>query len=112
MTTNVQVPDRMVSVPEGEFVMGTDKAWEKQMPAYFGLKNPPYENEQPMHKVFLNAFYIHRFEVTFIEYKHFLEATQAKLPDYWKNMDLKQWGRFPVVNVSWFEADSYCRWNG
>ena len=111
-TTKAQIPHRMVLIPAGEFVMGTDKAKEKSMPASFGLKNPPYENEQPMHTVFLNAFYMAKFEVTNSEYKHFLEASRARLPDYWKNLDLKQWGRFPMMNVSWFEADSYCKWKG
>ncbi|MFQ5872241.1 MAG: formylglycine-generating enzyme family protein [Dehalococcoidia bacterium] len=112
LTTNAQVSRHTVLVPAGEFVMGTDKTTEQPIPASYGLRKPPYENEQPRRTVFLDAFYIDRFEVSNIEYKQFVDATQARQPDYWKDLDLKQWGRYPIMSVSWFEADSYCKWKG
>ncbi|MFQ5852349.1 MAG: formylglycine-generating enzyme family protein [Candidatus Binatia bacterium] len=103
---------RMVLVPPGEFIMGTNKARERPVPASYGLRKPPYENEQPMRKVFLEAFYINKFEVTNVEYKQFVNATRAAQPAHFKNLDFKKWGMYPVVNLSWFEAERYCKWRG
>src|SRR5437660_11739076 len=52
----------MVLVPAGEFWMG--------LPEGEGL-----DDEQPRHKVYLDAFYIDRFEVTTERYAKFLAST-------------------------------------
>ncbi|MGE3976700.1 MAG: formylglycine-generating enzyme family protein, partial [Nitrospira sp.] len=55
----------MVLVPAGEFVMGSDKG---------------DEDEAPVHRVYLNAFYIDKFEVTNGRFAKYVEAIQSEPP--------------------------------
>ncbi len=65
-------------------------------------------DEQPVHRVWVNNFYIGKYEVTFAEYDKFCEATERKKPSD------EGWGRGnrPVINVSWHDAKAYCEWSG
>ncbi len=55
--------------------------------------------EEPEHKVCLNAYYLEVHEVT---QKKF-ESVLGYNPSHFKGPDL------PVENISWPEADNYCR---
>ena len=55
--------------------------------------------EEPEHKVCLNAYYLDVYEVTQKKY----ESAMGINPARFKGSDL------PVENVSWPEADAYCR---
>lgn len=88
----------MVLIPEGEFVMGTDDR---------------LKDEKPEHVVYLNAFFIDRFEVTNEGYRKFVDATGHKAPDSWKNNNYPSGkGKHPVIFVDWNDADAYCEWAG
>jgi len=66
-----------------------------------------YEWEKPTHKVtFTYNFYIGKYETTFDEYDAFCEATVRSKPKD------EGWGRGtrPVINISWWDAVSYCNW--
>ena len=98
----------MVRVAAGEFRMGAASTAG-------GLPD-----EQPERSVFLDAFYIDRFEVTNDAYFQFVSSTGHRVPEnlnpaatLWKDRT-PQPGieRHPVVNVSWTDADAYCRWVG
>lgn len=98
----------MVRVAAGEFRMGAASAAG-------GLPD-----EQPERSVFLDAFYIDRFEVTNDAYFQFVSSTGHRVPEnvnpaatLWKDRT-PQPGieQHPVVNVSWTDADAYCRWVG
>src|SRR5262249_5604358 len=54
------VPNRMILIPAGTFVMGDD-AFKKAV--------------RPHHEVYLEAFYIDSYDVTNLHYKEFLDAT-------------------------------------
>jgi formylglycine-generating enzyme required for sulfatase activity len=92
----------MVLVPAGPFLMGS----------------PPVEGDQdemPQRGVFLKAFWIDLYEVTFKSYAAFVSATRAPQPvipvlqdDPAKLMAPEQ----PVVAVSWTQANNYCAWLG
>ena len=96
----------MVLVPSGEFIMGA---------------NGGYANEKPEHTVLLKSFYIDKHEVTVAQYKLFLQDPRGKghepdesyddyMPkDYFTN---PAYDNHPVVNVSWEDAQAYCRWAG
>lgn len=107
-----KVPEGMILVPAGEFIMGTDKTKEAVIPAAFGLRKPAYEDERPVRKVQIKAFYIDRFEVTVGQYRKFAEATHHKTPAYWKGQDMEHIANYPVVGVSWHDAQVYCQWAG
>ena len=95
---------RMVYVPAGEFQMGSDD---------------PYSfNENPMHTVYLDAFWIDRTEVTNAMYAKCVAAgacfepsksTSNTRESYYGNSDYDE---YPVVYVNWDQANTYCTWAG
>ena len=84
----------MVLVPAGEFTMGGDSI------------------DNPRHPVYLDAFYMDKYEVTTSRYARFLQATGRQLPFKWSEAGLVSHGDRPVIGVTWEDADAYCRWAG
>jgi len=82
-----------VFVKGGEFNMGSNES-ETQ------------NDEKPVHKVYVDDFYISKYEVTFDQYDNFCEATGREKPSD------NGWGRGnrPVINVNWFDTVAYCEW--
>ena len=86
----------MVLIPAGEFKMGSRNG---------------ADDEQPVHTVYVDAFYIDKQEVTNAEYKKFLEDTGFKAPKEWNNPVLNP-PNYPVVSVTWGDALAYAQWAG
>jgi formylglycine-generating enzyme required for sulfatase activity len=106
-------PSGMVLVPAGDFMMGTDEADQDDEALSFGLPQPWYEDEHPLHKVNLPGFYIDRYEVTRTRYAKFIKATELPPPPEWAEGTYPSGtDNLPVVYVSWFEAAAYCQWAG
>jgi len=63
-------------------------------------------DEQPVHAVCIQSFYMSVYEVTFEEYDRFVHATGRNRPDA---MGLAR-GKHPVVKVSWYDAKAYSQW--
>ncbi len=91
----------MAYVPAGAFAMGSDRG------------SP---DEQPIHSVHLDAFYIDKFEVTNRFYEACVEAgvcppvkkkSSATRTSYY---DHRRYVRFPVIFVDWNMAQTYCEW--
>lgn len=102
-------PPGMVRVPEGEFWMGRTQMWlldELSMHVRLRL------DDQPAHVVNLDSFYIDKYEVTNEDYEKFVQ-TGHRRPFHWMNGKYPE-GRekHPVYNVSWDDADAYCKWAG
>jgi len=97
-----QVVDRdMVLVPSGEFNMGKNS------------NNPT--DWQPEHKVFIDAFYMDKYEVTNREYYEFCTKTNNPLPEFWGLSQFKcslEYPDHPVTGISNFDADRYAKWAG
>ena len=111
----------MVLVPAGEFWMGSD---DKD------------DNEKPLHKVQVEAFYIDKYPVTNASFARFVEetgyVTEAEEANKgwiwqseWREVQGACWRRptgpgsgiddrldHPVVLVSWNDARAYCEWAG
>jgi formylglycine-generating enzyme required for sulfatase activity len=87
----------MVLVPAGEFTMGSDDG---------------DADEKPAHRVYLDDYYIDKYEVTTSRYAAFLRETGRAKPQYWNRISLVSDGDRPVVGVDWNDADAYCRYYG
>ena len=91
--------DRMVVIPAGAFIMGTDL-------------DRADEQDKPSHQVTLPAFYLDKFLVTNAQYARFVASTQRRPPLNWKNGHIPQ-GEIlrPVTMVTWNDATDYCAWD-
>jgi len=86
----------MVLIPAGEFQMGSDNG---------------ESDEQPIHKVYVDEFYMDIYEVTNALYKKFMDATGREAPLYWNDPKCNAPDQ-PVVGVAWQDARDYCKWAG
>jgi formylglycine-generating enzyme required for sulfatase activity len=86
----------MVLIPVSEFLMGSDQG---------------ELDELPIHKVYVDSFYMDVYEVTNAMYKKFIEATEHKPPKYWDDPKCNATDQ-PVVGVTWQDAVDYCNWAG
>lgn len=122
--------EAMVLIPAGSFTMGTDL----------------YDDEGPVHTVYIDSFYIDMYEVTNGQYGKFLEVMKKKEgadapkkppqnppqgmrmppggmrmgggppeashePAFWSDTTFNK-PEYPVVGVSWADAQAYCVWVG
>jgi formylglycine-generating enzyme len=86
-------PD-LAHIPEGWFWMGSEMG---------------QDNERPVHRVWVDGFYLAACQVTNADYSRFLRATRSHPPPFWDDPNFKH-PEQPVVAVSWFEAMKYCDW--
>src|SRR5437773_1896051 len=70
--------------------------------------------DRPANNVYLDAFYIDKYEVTNADYAKYLQATSdSKPPWHWPQGKIPNGKeKLPVYNVNWFEATAYCKWAG
>jgi formylglycine-generating enzyme required for sulfatase activity len=93
----------MIFIPAGEFTMGSN----------YG----PSE-EQPVHRVYLENYYIDKYEVSNARYKACVDAGVCQPPPFLgteshsKYYDDPQYANYPVVYMSWYMARVYCEWKG
>lgn len=110
------VVEDMVYIPAGEFIMGSPS----------GEGN---SNEYPPHKVYLDAFYIDKYEVTNEDYSRFLneKGNQKEEGVLWLDINSsicsieKREGKYQpksgyekrsVGGVTWYGARAYAKWRG
>jgi formylglycine-generating enzyme required for sulfatase activity len=136
----------MVLVPAGAFWMGSqtediqmrvDECRKSVRPENREKCDEWFRDEGPQRQVFLDAFYMDRYEVTNALFERFAAANA-----YRTTAEVEGWGwvfqpsdgrrdrvkgatwrapggpgttappTHPVVQVSWFDADAYCKWSG
>lgn len=91
----------MVYVPAGEFAMGNDE-WS-------------IEDEKPVRQIYLDAYWIDKFEVTNEQYALCVAEGACGKP-----VSARSWTRdsyygdptyshYPVIFVNWYQAQDYCK---
>ncbi len=94
----------MALVSAGEFTMGHEWFYAS--------------NEKPEHQIYLDAFYIDKYEVTNALYKACVEAGGCTLPQNSSSntrssyYDNSEFDNYPVVYVDWSQSKAYCEWRG
>lgn len=86
---------QMVFVPRGTFLMGSENG------------DP---DEKPVHTVYLDNYFIDKFEVTNARYSKCVENGVCSLPSVTIDYDNPEYTEHPVVFVDWKNALSYCEW--
>ena len=102
----------MVFIPTGPFVMGINDIKGEQ---------------RPSHEVYLDAYYIDRYEVTNAQYYEFLDYIKTSsdhskchedepenkdhIPVNWTD-DYFNSPEFPVIRIDWYDAYAYAKWAG
>lgn len=88
-----------VTIPAGEFQMGTGK---DPVPSIF--------EGQPVHAVFVDEFQIGKYEVTNRQYSQCVNAGRCRAVQEVAGGKDKE--LHPVVYVSWYDAKAFCEWVG
>jgi len=102
----------MVLVPAGNFLMGTSDDDMKLYRKIFPLRRDSrFDNERPQHTVYLDAFYIDKFEVTNSRYLKFLNETGYQASSY-LDFPLHNRSNFPAIVGKWQDAYEYAKWAG
>ncbi|MBN1287994.1 MAG: formylglycine-generating enzyme family protein [Anaerolineae bacterium] len=86
-----------VYVPAGCFMMGSED---------------DYDDERPMREVCLDAYWIGKTEVTNAQYKACVDAGACTPSVDRERHDDPEYADYPVVYVSWFQAQTYTEWLG
>ena len=108
--------NKLILIPAGTFTMGSNKR---------------ADDEKPVHKVYLDAYYISKYEVTNSEYYEFWLSLQTvktaekkeqvpHTPENFTHLShIGSWSErvsknpnHPVVGVSWHDAKAYAEWKG
>jgi formylglycine-generating enzyme required for sulfatase activity len=122
---------QMVKIPSGTFKRGSSfeetkgylaecKKYDKSCSLWW------FKDEIPDRLIFLKSFWIDKFEVSNIKYLEFVKATghrpalddsceTAKCDEgnLWDDTSFpERINNQPVTQVSWYDADAYCKWRG
>jgi len=114
------IENNMVLIPGGNFIMGSMDG---------------YTDEHPAHAVFVDDFYMAKYEVTVSDFKRFIDESGYKTEvekrgysykygdngyEEWKGITWKHDEKgnlrpsseydHPVIHITWNDADAYCEW--
>jgi formylglycine-generating enzyme required for sulfatase activity len=114
-STRISEIDQMeqVYVPAGDFIMGSDDPDAKRT-----IEGGRAYPEIHAHTVYLDGYWIDKYEVTNGQYALCVEAgvckppfnpTSENYPKYWDNPD---YANYPVIWINWYMAKGYCEWAG
>lgn len=131
----------MVFIPEGEFLMGNGDSMEDHSGHghhdHHEHKHKDVDFGKQAHNVYLDSYYIDKYEVTNAKYNKFIEAGGYDNSEYWSDEGWEWlvenkisepfWWRsekgeiyksgieypdYPVTGISWYEASAYSKWIG
>jgi len=109
-------------VPAGEFTMGgsADTAYAECEKLYIGgtCDRDMFLDEEPAHTVYLDTFYMDKYEVSNAAYRDCVSNGACQPPtdmssdtrsSYYGN---SSYDDYPVIYVTWDMANVYCKWRG
>lgn len=88
------IEPQLIQIPAAWFLMGSEAG---------------QDCEKPIHRVWVDGFFLAATQVTNAEYERFAKSTGAALPPFWNDANFNH-PRQPVTGVSWFDAERYCQW--
>lgn len=110
----------LIYIPEGEFKMGLTRLQIDELLNYCRTcRVENFSDAMPLHPVYLDAYWIYKYEVTNRQYRQCvdegvcskpvkLSSTSAR-PDYYTN---SKFDNYPAVFVDWMRSAQYCAWAG
>jgi len=101
-SSQAEKPADMVLIPGGEFLMGSPE-------------NKGRWDEHPQHKVYLDAYWIDRYEVTGGDFEEYLAQNSKQHPTVtgWYGRKVRPgMERKPVIGLTWKRCRNYCLWRG
>jgi len=114
------IPADMVYIGQGGSVMGLDReepvVTGKKLTLYDRRMKTPWSaealnDESPAHMVFLDPYFIDKYEVSNKHYGEFIKAKGHPTPAYWDDPRLNK-PQQPVVGVNWEDAKAFCESRG
>jgi eukaryotic-like serine/threonine-protein kinase len=108
-----RVPEGMVLIPEGSFMMGRDLTDEEKgfTIDVNGRKEKIFSYDWPAHPKNVSAFYLDRTEVSNAQYAEFVKATGHPAPANWEGPTPPPHAhQIPVTDVTYQDAVDYCVW--
>ena len=94
----------LVYIPAGDFFMGSSE-----------FDKDHYEDEEPLHDVYLGSYWISKTQITNAQYASCVEegacvysVSFERNPRYVDTL----YSNHPVVYISWYQAQNYCIWSG
>jgi len=86
----------LIHIPEATFTAGSKEK----------------SDDNPEHTVTVKAFDIGKVPVTNAQFRRFVDTAGYDAGADWKEYATKWGDQAPVVEVSWNDADAYCKWAG
>ncbi len=119
--TTESVPEAMAYIAAGPTIIGIDKEaptsqsgsrqsltlYQRQMSMPWSKE--AFHDEGPAHWVFLDGYFIDKYETSNKQYGEFMKTTGHPGPAYWDDPRLNKPAQ-PVVGVNWFDAKAYCEY--
>ncbi|MDH5717820.1 MAG: formylglycine-generating enzyme family protein [Spirochaetia bacterium] len=109
---NIKDKSTMLLIPEGNFLYGSDILGASHYTIPIKKKNDEISKIRGAKRVDyikISDFYIDKYEITNIQFSSFLRETGTQVPPHWQwnyNSDV------PVYNISFKQAENYCKWAG
>jgi formylglycine-generating enzyme required for sulfatase activity len=110
----------MIRIPAGPFIVGGDPVQAVEICRLFRdeCSISWFLDEEPAHLVELGDYLIDQFEVTNARYAECVDAGVCDPPDVTSSATREsyygnpEYADYPVIYVSWDDADTYCSWRG